>query len=91
MMYKPGQLLSLRHVVRPLGLAKILIYRKKRGIISAHLFRLRRAFGETADDPWFFITTKRPFRFGWNRSLSWRTVERVAQSDDIDDLDNSEE
>ena len=91
MMYKPGQLLSLRHVMRPLGLVRIRIDRKMRGIISAHLCRIRKAFGETADLPWFLVTTKRPFRFGWNGSASWRTIERVAQSDDLGDLDNGEE
>ena len=49
-----------------------------RGIVTARLARLRRAFGETAAEPWFFLARRVPYSLCWSGARSWRFVERVA-------------
>jgi len=47
--------------------------------VQAILSRLRRAFGESGDKPWFFRTRKNgEYAIRWDRKRSWRIIEKRA-------------
>ena len=47
--------------------------------VQALMTRLRRAFGESGDKPWFFRTRKNgKYAIRWDRKRSWRIIEKRA-------------
>jgi len=77
LMWQPGQLLCPQKLFRGLRGAP----RYLRSLLIARLARLRRAFGESAEKPWYFLTRRSPYSVCWNAKRSWRFVERLAQAD----------
>jgi hypothetical protein len=83
MMWQPGRLLTPRQVAPILGMNPN-YERQLREAISALLSRLRGGFGEKAEkgkkpSPWYFLSRRRPFSFGWNAARTWRIIERIAE------------
>src|SRR4030042_6598980 len=53
--------------------------------VSGFLKRIRRAFGESGDEPYFFLTHREsPYRICWHKDRSWRIIERLAQPSNHD-------
>lgn len=46
--------------------------------VSALLTRIRRAFGESADEPWYFWTKEPDYAICWHADRTWRIIERLA-------------
>ena len=81
MMWHPGQLITPRQVAPVLRKSKIYEQDGLHNAIAALLSRLRKAFGEDASKPWFFLSRRRPFAFGWNPARTWCLIERIAEPD----------
>jgi hypothetical protein len=76
LMWQPGQLLTVDDLLRNPKLASL----QGPAVRATRLKELRRAFGETATEPWFFELETMPWRLRWCPSRSWRIVERLAVS-----------
>ena len=49
--------------------------------VASLLRRIRKSFGESGKNPWFFWTRKKTcYALCWHIDRSWRIVERLAQS-----------
>ncbi|MHC5109578.1 MAG: hypothetical protein ACYTHJ_06835 [Planctomycetota bacterium] len=74
LMWQPGQVLTAHDLIRNPSLIAF----NSSYVRASWLRRLRRAFGETTKDPWFFDLFSSPWRLRWNPDRSWRIVERCA-------------
>ena len=90
MMWNYGQLIMPRQVATLLGKSSRYQQDEFHNSISALLSRLRGAFGEKTErgqkpSPWFFLSRRRPFSFGWNPARTWRVIERIAEAESSDE------
>jgi len=77
LMWQPGELLCPQRLFRgSKGSPRYL-----RSLLISRIARLRRAFGESAEKPWFFPTRRSPYGVCWSAERSWRFIERLAQAD----------
>ena len=74
LIWQPGELLSPQRCFP----SSTMNPKYLRGIVTARLARLRRAFGESAAEPWFFLARRVPYSICWNGERSWRFIERLA-------------
>lgn len=52
-----------------------------KGSVNARVHRLKKAFGGSKQEPWFFQTCRNPtYAIRWNPNRSWRFVERKAEA-----------
>ena len=81
LMWQPGRLL---------GRFKLKKHKKLKSFgsanaMAARLAALRRAFGETARHPWYFLTRRKGYTVAWNAERSWRLIEPLAVGDGHDE------
>lgn len=76
LMWQPGELLTVERLLRNPNLKSFW----RSDARAARLMALRTGFGETADDPWYFVLCSGPWRICWRSDRSWRIVERLAQA-----------
>lgn len=79
MMWNPGQLITPRQVAPVLKKSKIYEQDGLHNAVAALLSRLRKGLGEDASRPWFILSRRRPFSFGWNPARTWCLIERIAE------------
>jgi len=74
LMGRPGELLS------PLKLARLTgnTWFKTKNNVSGRLVKLRAAFRDNAQAPWFFITRRVPYSIAWSAGRSFRHIEHIV-------------
>jgi len=80
LMWQPGRLLGWPKLTKNRRLKSF----SSTNAMAARLAALRRAFGETASDPWYFLTRRRGYSVAWNADRSWRLIETLAVGDGRD-------
>lgn len=53
---------------------------ENRNALAARLMKLKKAFGEDARSPWYFVVRRKGYAVGWNVERSWCIVEWLAEA-----------
>lgn len=74
LMWRPGEYVSAQELARKPNLGYLI----RSGVRATRFRILRKAFGDAASDPWYFLCVRHPWRAAWNAERTWRVIERLA-------------